>query len=462
MKYLQFFFICFLFVSSNEIFCQEQTDECNTKISIFHEYVKAKNYDAAYKPWKFVKDNCPKLSIAIYVDGEKILKHKIKNSIGNDQMNFIDELMDVWEMRITYFANKTSVGVYGAKRCQLLYDNIEKFKKKDIELYNCFDEVYKTDKTNFVHPKSLYTYFSLIVDLYGSGKKPVEDVFNKYDDIVEKIEEAIKNYSEKLNKLVEKEGSGLKLTKKELQKKKVYQDYLKNYDVILKSIDVKIGTIADCENLIPLYKKNFETNKSDAVWLKRAVSRMYQKECTEDPLYENLVKAYDAVNPSAETKIYLVAILMKNGGSSSEINKYLDEAYDLETDSYKKSKIAYRIGLILKKKKSFSKARNYFRNALKLNPSNGKPYLAIAAMYAESAKDCGDTNFNKRAVYWLAAREAAKASRIDPTLKKAVAQNVKRYNALAPSKEDIFKCGCSGKIIKIKCWIDDSVTVPKL
>ena len=33
-------------------------------------------------------------------------------------------------------------------------------------------------------------------------------------------------------------------------------------------------------------------------------------------------------------------------------------------------------------------------------------------------------NFNKRAVYWLAAeKEARKAARVDPTLKKAVLHN---------------------------------------
>ena len=54
------------------------------------------------------------------------------------------------------------------------------------------------DKETFTNPKSLYTYFSLMVDLYDAGKKPAEDLFNKYDDIVEKVEDEVKNYSEKL------------------------------------------------------------------------------------------------------------------------------------------------------------------------------------------------------------------------------------------------------------------------
>jgi hypothetical protein len=83
-------------------------------------------------------------------------------------------------------------------------------------------------------------------------------------------------------------------------------------------------------------------------------------------------------------------------------------------------------------------------------------------MYAASANDCGDTNFNKRAVYWLAADEARKAGKFDPTLRNASEQNAQNYLAKAPSKADIFTAGNGGQTIKIGCWIGASVTVPKI
>ncbi len=461
MKRFQFLFISFLIIVSYSLNCQESQDECRTKLSLAHEPVKTKDYDKAYTPWVFVKENCPKLSIAIYIDGEKILKHKIKSTSGDAQIGFVKELLDVFEKRIEYFKAKTPIGIYGVKRCQLMYDYRKELRIEDEQLYECFDNAFILDQVNFTHPKSLYTYFSLAVDLYKAEKKPIEEIFNKYDDVMEKIEEEIKNYSEKLNTLIRKEEKGSILTKKEQQRKSVYQDYLKTYALISKNIDIKVGTIADCENLIPLYKKKFDVYKTDAVWLKRAVARMYQKECTDDPLYEDIVKAYDAVAPSAETKMYIVTILIKNGGSQSEISKYLDEAYNLETEPYKKSKIAYRIGLILKKNKSFAKARNYFRKSLKLNPSNGKPHLAIAAMYDKSAKNCGNSNFDKRAVYWLAAKEARKAKK-DPSLIDTGEKWAQIYESKAPSKSEIHQCACSGEVIKIGCWINTEVIVPEI
>ncbi len=447
-----------LFIGLNFGFAQ-QDEECMTKLSIFHEYVKAKNFDAAYEPWMAVRNKCPKFSLAIYSDGEKILEHKAENASGADKEAYLNDLLKLWQERGEHFASKTPKGEYAAQSCQLLYNNKETMHKSTQELYDCFDAAYKLDRDTFTNPKSLYTYFSLMVDLYDAGKKPAADLFNKYDDIVEKIEDEVKNYSLKLNKLIEKEEAGTALTSKEGKYKKYYESYLKAYDQISDGIDQKLGERANCENLIPLYNKDFDANQTNSVWLKRAVSKMYYKECTDDPLYEKLVKAYDEADPSADTKYFVGTILLKNGKENEAIG-YFKESFDLESDSFKKSKLANRIGLILKKKGRYGQARGYFRDALKLNPSNGRPYLAIAAMYASSANDCGDTTFNKRAVYWLAADEARKAARVDPTLSKASAQSVANYEAKAPSKADIFNCACSGQVIKIGCWIGSSVTVP--
>ena len=449
-----------LFIGLNIIYAQ-QDEECMTKLSIFHEYVKAKNYDAAYEPWMIVRNKCPKFNNAIYIDGEKILDHKIDKASGAEKVNYINDLLKLWEQRALHFASKTKKGEYAAKACQLMYDNRQVLNKTKEELYECFDNAYKLDKATFTNPKSLYTYFSLMVDLYDAKKKPAKDLFNKYDDVVEKVEDEVKNYSEKLNKLIEKEDAGTELTKKEGQYKKFYESYLKAYDQISGSIDQKLGDRANCENLIPLYKKDFEENKNNAVWLQRAAGKMSEKECTDDPLFFQLVNAYHELSPSANSAYYL-GILKDKEGKSSEAIKFYEQAISLETDNFKKAKLYNRIALKLKARHNYGKARNYFRQALKLNPSNGRPYISIAAMYAASANNCGSTNFDKRAVYWLAADEARKAARVDPTQKKNAAKSVANYLAKAPQKAEIFSSGRSGQVIKINCWIGASVTVPKI
>ena len=61
-----------LFVSVNT-FSQVNEDDINS-LSIFSEYVKAKNYDAAYQPWMELRERNPKFNSAIFVYGERILK----------------------------------------------------------------------------------------------------------------------------------------------------------------------------------------------------------------------------------------------------------------------------------------------------------------------------------------------------------------------------------------------------
>ena len=452
--------LAIFFLGLNISFAQ-QNEEDVASLSMMTEFTKAKNYDAAYKPFMEIRERNPKYSNAIYVYGERILSDKIKKSQGTEKIDFINDLLKLWGERGTYFSSKTKKGLFAAKACQLQYDNRKILNKTNLELYECFDAAYKLDKATFTHPKSLYTYFSLMVDLYDAGKKPAQDLFNKYDDVAEKIEDEVKSYSGKLNKVIAKEDAGTALSGKEAKRKKSYESYLKNYDLISGNIDAKLGKRANCENLIPLYKRDFEEFKNDAVWLKRAVSRMYNKECTDDPLYIKLVKAYDETAPSADTKYFVGGLLFKEGKETEAIN-YFNQSFDLEDDTFKKAKLANKIGLILKKKGKYGQARGYFRKSLKLNPSNGRPHLSIAAMYAASAKNCGDTNFNKRAVYWLAADEARKAGRVDPTQKKNAGKSVANYKAKAPTKAEIFTAGNSGETIKIGCWIGSSVKVPKI
>ena len=449
-----------LFISVNVSFAQ-QDEECMNNLTIFTDFYKSKRYDEAYEPWMKVRNKCPKFNRAIYAYGEKILMHKIENSSGSERVAYIRDLEELWSKALEYFPSNYNIGEVLSDQVILEYDYKKDLGATDKQIYDIADKAYKQDLAHFTNPKALYIYFSAIVDLYDAKQVPIQNVFDKYDDVSEKIESEIQNYTQELNKLVEKEENGQKLSSKEEKYKNQYESYLEAYDKIAGSVDGKLGILANCENLIPLYRKDFENLKNDAVWLKRAVSRMYAKECTDDPLYVDLVKAYDAVAPSADTKYFVATVLLKQE-KEREAENYMKQAFDLETDAYKKGKLAERIASSLKSKGQYAQARNYYRESLKLNPSNGRPYLAIAAMYAASANSCGDDAFNKRAVFWLAAEEAKKAARVDGNLRSASAQSVANYEAKAPTRAEIFTKGNQGQTISIGCWIGASVTVPKL
>ena len=452
-------FLLLVLISANA-FSQANEQDINA-LSIFSEYVKAKNYDAAFEPWMELRQRSPKFNSAIYVYGERILKHKIKNSTSEEKVNYLNDLLKLWEEKREHFPNKTTLGDILAKSAQLQYDNKNDFGLSNSEIYSNFDRAYNEDLSSFNNPKNLYTYFKLIVQLYDENLKSAEDLFTKYDEISEKVEKEIKNYTNKVNKFVGTSDEEVSISAKDQRRIKSYNSFLKAYDQISKGMEKDLGDRGNCENLIPLYENNFDANQSDGKWLSRAMNRLYGKECDESQLFVKIVQKKNELEPKASTAYYLGTIKDKQG-NSSEAFVFYNQAIELETDSYEKAKILFRIATNFRKNGLYSRARSYYMQALGFNPSMGRSYLAIAQMYASSAKNCGADNFSQRAVYWLASNEAMKASRVDGTLKSAALKSSRNYEAKAPQKSEIFSSGREGEVIEISCWIGRSVKVPNL
>ena len=75
-------------------------------LSIFAEYFKLKNYDAAIETWMKVRENCPDLNAAIYTYGERIIKNNIKNGNADLVESSKKELIKLYDEWIQYFPKK--------------------------------------------------------------------------------------------------------------------------------------------------------------------------------------------------------------------------------------------------------------------------------------------------------------------------------------------------------------------
>ena len=91
------------------------------------------------------------------------------------------------------------------------------------EIYANFDRAYNEDLNSFNNPKNLYTYFKLLVKLYDENQKSAEDLFTKYDEISEKVEKEIKNYTNKVNKFVGSENEEITISTERSEKNKIIQ-----------------------------------------------------------------------------------------------------------------------------------------------------------------------------------------------------------------------------------------------
>ena len=463
MNNIKFFRNLFLILFTSPLFSQLSSDECLEQLSIFAESAKIKNYQAAYEPWKTVLDNCPKLSLATYQYGEIILKDFIKKSESEENKSkYLNDLLSLYDLWAENFPERKGVRQIGkiySSKGQAMLDN--GIKDKEL-IYDTFEYAFKNDPTSFTNPKSLAYYFQTGYDLYKAGSKiNLETLFEKYEELTEKFELLKTNISKNIDIILNKEESGTPLTSREVRNKKIYNTNSNAVSAYLQLIDQLIAKEATCDILIPLYSENFEENKNNPLWIRRAAGRLDGKDCSDDPLFVTLVEQLHSLEPSADSAYYLGILNDKQGNSEGAL-KYYQESVSLQTDNYKKANILYKIAVKFKNAGRRVSARNYAEQALSFQPSLGRAYLLIANMYADSANGCGDTQFNKRAVFWLAAQTAVKAGRVDASLKKISDRTAAAFNGRAPSKTDIFTEGNQGTNISFSCWIRRSVKVPNL
>ncbi len=434
------------------------SEECITTGSIFVEAAKVKNYEAARPSFEKLRKDCPNWSLALYQYGERLLKADLKKATGAEKTAIAQDLISFLKQREQYFPKKTPAGDNAADQAQILFDNKIGTAKSQ---YDAFNAAFAKDAESISSAKSIYTRFKLAVGLHKANQLPLQEVFDLYDETQAKLNKEATKLDSKLQKLLDKEESGTALSAKEARRKKGYNTNLKAFGTFAGGTDAEMGILGNCENLIPLYDKGYEENKNDIGWIRKAAGRLAGKDCTDSDLFQKLVTQLHNLEPSAKSAQYL-GILADKKGDNAGAQKYFQQAIDLETDPKEKAKSYYRLAEKARKSGSFGKARGLYNKALAENPSMGRCYLKIAAMYASSANNCGASVFDKRAVYWLAANTAERAGRVSPSLAKTANGTAASYRGKAPDKSMIFNGNRAGQTVKIGCWIGSSVRVPNL
>lgn len=457
MKIKATLFLFSMLLLSNTAFANSNED-CVVTLSLFVEAAKVENYTAAYPYLQELRKDCPDVHLSMYQYGERLYKYRIENAEDTKKMAEYNEYKKLYNERLKNFPGKTKEGAMLSDFAQVMFD-YKIGSAKDI--FNAFDAAYKKDKENFTSPKALYTYFSLAVDLQAAGKKDVSEVFELYDELIAKIEEEENSLASKITPIIEKQDAGNKLNKNETKLLSAGETNLRAYSQVKGSVNGKLGILADCENLIPLYNKDFEEKKTDVNWLQSAAGRLSAKEC-DDPLFFKLVQELHNLNPSSRSAFYLGQLAEADGKSKVALDYYLQSA-ELETNKNKKADTYYKLGENYRKSGSLSSARTFYRKAIEAKPSYGRAYLQIASMVASSSNNCGDNVFERRAINWLAADLARTAARVDPSVAGNANAAAESYMQRAPSRSDIFQGGMEGKTIFFaKCWVGGSVKVPNL
>lgn len=441
--------LLFFIVSAPIVFSQAD-EECIVKYNLFKGDYSAGKYDVAYENWLWTMDNCPTLTVNIYKLGIKIAESRLEAATSEaDKAAAVKLVERVYTQRLEHFPQDIA----------RVYSDYATFKDahgtSEDEVFVLLEKSFKADPTD-ISPTNIYKYFDIILNKYKVTNP--QKVFDTYDEVGEGIELKRDEYTKQLDIIKAKDSTTL--SDKDKRNAMAYEQHLSNLELVESGLDAKLSAISTCENLIPLNKKYFEEHKNDGVWLKRAVSRMYNKECTDDSFYDILVEAYVKADPSPQASVFYAGILMKKGETNKAM-EYFKKAIDQETDSYSKAKYALRVAEILRKKGRLAESRSYAYKALEYQTTMGKAYLLIASMYASSANSCGNDVVSKRMVYVAALNKALKAKAVDPSISSLANRFIASYSDNVPTKKDLFVAGIqSGSRHKINCWINETVIVP--
>ena len=452
MKRVILFLGVFLFLGINAINAQGNQRECTIKYNLFKGDYQSKKYDDAYPNWIYLMDNCEKLSINIYKYGDKLAKERFKTA--SDKNTAAALVKRVYEQRIKNYPTKDVAKVHSDYATFLVKNKLA----SDDEVFVILDKAYSLDPTR-MGVKNIYRYFQGVTDK-NKDTNP-QKVFDTYDDVLESVAEKLADYTKKRNALNKKLEAGQELDKREKNNLRAYTINSQSLGQVESGLDKIIIVLSTCERLIPLYNRDFEANKNDAKWLKRAVSRMFNKECTDDPLYEKLARAYADASPSPEAYTFVAIVLEKNGDTAGAAAMSL-KAFELETDPLKKANFKLKLAQAARKKGQNSKARSLAREAIALNPNSGKAYLLIASLYASksSVNNCGKNEFEKRMTYVAAYNKAVKAAAVDPSMRSVARRFTRNYKANFPSSKVLFTQGVKvGDPFTVKCWIGEKVKI---
>ena len=440
----------FLFLGLQVVNAQATQQECTIKYNLFKGDYQSKKYDDAFPNWIYLMDNCQKLSINIYKLGDKLAQVRFKNT--ENKVEAAALVKRVYQQRLENFPTKDPAKVHSDYATFLVKNKLA----SDDEVFEILELAYSIDP-NRMSVKNIYRYFQGITDA-NKDTNP-QKVFDTYDDVLESVGEKLVDYAKKLKVLNDKVEAGQELDKKEKRRLRAYTINSKALGQVESGLDNIIIALSTCDRLIPLYERDFEINKTNAKWLKRAVSRMFNKECTDDPLFEKLAIAYAEASPSADAYSFVAGVLAKKGDVSGAEEMRM-KAFELETDLFKKANFKLKFAQSAKKRGQKSKARQLAREAISLNPNMGRAYLFIASLYATSVNSCGTNEFEKRMTYVAAYNKAVKASKVDPSMSSVARKFIRNYKANFPSKKVIFTEGVKeGDTFKVKCWINESVKI---
>ena len=479
MKTRRFVLIAVLFGMAMSVSAQEATESkygtdsvaCVTNLSTYREYFKQWE-SAKFAPesisqemvtaWREVFLNCPRASQYIYTNGEKIMEYFIRTN-PKDKDAYIDTLGMLMDARASYFSidpktGKSQVASIMGRKGLLIYTYN---KNRYEEAYNVLKDAVALDASQ-LQGAYIDAYFKATIDMVNNEKAEKITIINVYQELSEVVDNNIQGLAEAVAEMEAAKEDALSAGDADAA-----AGFDKQIEKSEKSININKGVknnldnlfqpYASCEDLIKVFSAKMAETPDDVTLLKRITTILDKKDCTDSKLFLDAAVRLNELEPSPEAS-YSLGIKFFKDKKYSDAATFFEQATKTENNDRKYR--AYRnLAMCYQNMGSLSRAREVFRRAAQVDPTNGEPYLLIAMLYAESAGQFSG-EIESKAVYWAAVDKCIKAKQIDPSVAERANGMIRSYSAAFPSMETIFFNDYNeGQTFQVGGWIGETTTI---
>ncbi len=417
------------------IVAQEVSEECLVNISLFTESAKNKQYADAVAPWNAAYAECPSANRVIYTRGAEILGWQISQAQTEEEKTALkNKLMELYDNRIKYFGNDNKYPtpyILGLKAL----DYCEYFTEDALKLP---------------------AYGWLKESIEGMNNRSQLSVLNKFAELSNALykadpakygEQYIADYQMVSDLLAMIAANPSNRNAQNAQK---YKDYIDNI--------FAVSGAANCEKLEQLYTQYVHDNVGNLDALAKIMKLFSSVGCTDSQVYFTAAANAHKLQPTAESAAGCAAMSAKKGDYQAAI-AYYDEAFELSEDAQDKADYLYNNAVYTYQNlRKFSDARQYLYRSLEVLPNQGRCYMLIGLMYAES-KPYDNPVLNKT-VYWAACDKFIRARNVDPSVADEANKLIATYSKYFPTTEEIFfqpELG-AGKSFTVGGWIGETTT----
>ncbi|MBQ4398701.1 MAG: hypothetical protein II829_03835 [Bacteroidales bacterium] len=444
---------------------------CVTNLSIYGEAYK--QWEAAkFAPesismemvnaWREVFLNCPRSSQLIYTRGEKIMDYFIRTN-PKEKDAYIDTICLMMDNRAKYFPTDPKTGasqvanIMGRKGFLIYTYNKNRYE----EAYNVLKDAVDMDASQ-MQAAYIDAYFRAAIDMVNNDKAEKMTVINVYQELSEVVDNNISALADTEAELVaakeEAEAGGdadaVASFDKQLEKN---EKSINNNKGTKSNLDNLFQPFASCEDLIKVFSAKMKETPDDVTLLKRITTILDKKDCADSKLFLDAAVRLNELEPSPEAS-YSLGIKFFKDRKWSDAATFFEQA--TKTDNNDRRYRAYRnLGMCYENMGSLGRARDIYRRAAQVDPTNGEPYLLIAMLYAGSAKQYNG-DIERGAVYWAAVDKCQKAKSLDPSCSDKANSLIRAYTAAFPSMETIFFNDYNeGQSFNVGGWIGETTTI---